>query len=84
MREPTPKPAGTWDFYGACAPNEDARELSMQETFTLGCFQWVSMARGRGVKRGKVQYRVKGSTRSPREAYDEARAFCAKKNAQPT
>lgn len=79
MKMPTPKAAGTWDFYGACAPSEDS-SLTMQDTFTLGCFQWEPMARGKGTKKGKVKYRVKGNASDPKQAYDQARHFCARKN----
>lgn len=85
MREPEPKAAGTWDFYGACAPAENADGTYGYvggETFTLGCFQWVPMARGKKVKKGKVQYRVKGISTDPAAAFKAARDFCAKKNAQ--
>jgi hypothetical protein len=81
---PDPKPAGTWDFYGACAPYEHGpiRRSGHQESFTLGVFQWVKRAGGKRTKRGKVVYRVKGRVDAPAEAYDAARAFCARKNAE--
>lgn len=81
MRMPEPKPAWTWDFYGACAPNEDdAVAHARQETFTLGCFQWEPKSRGPGVKKGKVRYRVKGKMDDPKKAFDAARDYCARKN----
>jgi hypothetical protein len=72
---------GMWDFAGSCAPPEHGARLTSQETFTLGCFQWVRIARGKKLKKGKVQYRVKGNASDPAPAYVAARAYCAKKNA---
>lgn len=76
--------AGMWDFDGACAPCEGSEGRSLQETFTLGVFQWVPMASGKRLKRGKVVYRVKGTCdgNGIREAHDKAREFCAKKQSQ--
>lgn len=81
MREPTPKPAGTWDFYGACAPYQRA-DGSFEpgyhsDTFTLGCFQWVPMSDPRHTKKGKVVKRFKGRSDDPKPAFDAARAWCA-------
>jgi len=78
----TPETAreGEWDFAGACAPNEATGFISGQETFTLGCFQWVKMARGKKMKPGKVQHRIKGTRDDIAGAYARARAFCAEKN----
>lgn len=77
---------GMWDFDGSCAPPEHggAARWASQETFTLGCFQWVRRGKdgqGKGLKKGRVQYRVKGRNSSPAEAYATARAYCEKKNA---
>lgn len=77
--------AGMWDFDGSCAPAEDGsghKTWGGQETFTLGCFQWVKTARGNRLKKGKVSYRIKGRVESPKEAYEAARVYCAKKNAR--
>lgn len=78
---------GKWDFDGSCAPNEDGSGSAFygQETFTLGCFQWVRRGRdgkGKGFKRGKVQKRIKGRVSDPATAYRQARAFCEDKNAE--
>ena len=83
MKDATEAYEGEWDFDGSCAPKEDSSGRSYgQETFTLGCFQWVKMARGKRLKKGKVQYRVKGHVTEAAEAYRKAREYCAKKNAQ--
>ena len=77
---------GEWDFDDSCAPNEDGSGgYYGQSTFTLGCFQWVHRTKfgvRRGLKKGRVQYRIKGNVGAPAEAYQAARAFCAKKNSE--
>jgi hypothetical protein len=78
---------GEWDFDGSCAPKEGSTKgyFTGQMTFTLGCFQWVRRGKdgqGSGLKKGKVQYRVKGHVSETDEAYRKAREYCAKKNAQ--
>lgn len=71
-----------WDFSGHCAPSEDgkSRRFVAYETFTLGIFQWLPKKSGTGLKRGKVQKRVKGYISYPKEAYEKARAIVAEKN----
>jgi len=76
---------GEWDFDGSCAPPEDGKEITWNHTFTLGCFQWVRRGKegnGKGLKKGKVMYRVKGYTDNPKAAYQKAREYCARKNAK--
>ena len=85
MKDPEPKPAGTWDFKGACAPTHirgGKYSGGIGETFSLGCFQWVPMARGAGTKPGKVSYRVKGMRHDPAPAFNAAAEYCARKNAE--
>lgn len=62
-----------WDFRGACAPNGSS---PIWKTFTLGIFQWVPKASGKGWKRGKVVRRVKGTIDNPALAFSKARAIC--------
>lgn len=80
---------GEWDFDGSCAPPEDGKSFSgpygAQDTFSLGCFQWVRRGKdgkGVGLKKGKVVHRVKGRCSAPAEAYAAAREYCKKKNAR--
>ena len=75
---------GMWDFDGSCAPAEDGSWPTryQPETFTLGCFQWERKASGKGLKKGKVSYRVKGRGEDPAPVYAAARAYCARKNAR--
>ena len=76
MPSPKPKPY-EWDFDGACAPgNAHGR----YETFTLGIFQWIPKASGKGLKRGKVIRRVEGRTDSPDEVFARAQTIVDQMN----
>lgn len=80
---------GEWDFYGSCAPSRDGSEpvFAGQVTFTLGLFQWVRRGRagsGKGLKCGKVQYRVKGRVDNAAAAYFEAERLCSERNSGAT
>jgi predicted RecA/RadA family phage recombinase len=68
-----------WDFYGDCAPDESRAGIGWK-TFTLGIFQWLPKASGKGLKRGKVIQRVKGTRDNPALAYRKAREVCARLN----
>lgn len=85
MKKPEEAYEGEWDFDGSCAPNEDGsgRTFQGQETFTLGVFQWEQMKSRKGLKKGKVQKRIKGtvSKEGIADAYAKARSFCAERNA---
>ena len=69
---------GVWDFDGACAPQK--AHAGHWETFSLGIFQWIPKANGKGLKRGKVFRRVRGRTDSPDEAFALARLIVAELN----
>ncbi|MAM24012.1 MAG: hypothetical protein CML55_01330 [Rhodobacteraceae bacterium] len=74
---------GMWDFDGGCAPRIGSPDQTMLKTFTLGCFQWEKRARGSGLKRGKVQYRVRGLSGYQPDvirAHETAERFCEAKN----
>jgi len=72
---------GKHAYAGSCAPPGsgalDAREWSFrgsyQETFSVGIFQWVLLASGRGVKRGPVKVRVFGPVFRAEEVAEKAR-----------
>lgn len=86
MKRPEDAREGEWDFDGACAPAEGSSvgAYGAQQTFTLGCFQWVRRGKdgqGKGLKKGKVVYRIKGDVTDSAAAYERARAHCAKRNA---
>lgn len=80
--EERPEPyEGMWDFDGSCVPDPH-RPYAGQQTFSLGCFQWVRKARGRGLKRGKVMWRAKGLCSEREKVFAAAQAYCDEKNAQ--
>jgi hypothetical protein len=72
-----------WDFDGACDPNKHP-EWSSASTFSVGCFQWIPRSSKKGLKRGRVEHRVRGFVSNPEEVYARARAYCAKMNATET
>lgn len=78
-----PKPAGTWDWYGAYDPAH-RKQWGMQ-TFSIGVFQWLPKKEG-GVKRGKSVARFTGPIGQAQDIYAQARAFIAQQEgaAQPT
>lgn len=68
---------GWYDFDGEAAPvrlRERGRHL--QSSFSVGVFQWVHKAGGRGVKRGPVLVRVHGLVDQEREVYRLAAQIC--------
>jgi hypothetical protein len=64
---------GMWDFDGSCTPTE----FSVQRTFSVACFQWVKMTKGKNLKRAKSVKRISGPTSDPEAVYAKAEAFCA-------
>ena len=66
----TPRP-GTHAFSGEFMPSK--RQLSGQQTFSVGIFEWLAKANGRGVKRGAVKVRVKGPIHTEQAVLDKAR-----------
>jgi hypothetical protein len=78
MSEPK---AFQWDFAGACAPDQP-QHSSTWLTFSVGVFQWLPKAGGKGLKRGKVVQRIKGYVSNPQECYDRAQRIVDGLNAQ--
>ncbi len=73
----TPAVAGQHDYHGACAPgNAPPTWTSRHFRFSVGCFQYLPKANGRGVKRGPVKVRITGFTRSPELVYEKAAEVC--------
>jgi hypothetical protein len=70
-----PKPY-EWDYDGACKP-DGTRGWHGMESFSVGVFQWLPKASGKGVKRGKVVKRISGSVNDPAAVYRRAEAFIA-------
>ena len=72
-----------WDFDGSCAPPEGLEHSTIYPwatTFSLGCFQWIPRANGKGLKRSKVAYRVSGLCSQSVTVYAKARAYCDRCN----
>lgn len=69
-----------WDFSGACSPGGPAQLACGQQTFSVGIFQWVPKAGGKGLKKSAVKYRLKGSFHNPEELYARAQAKCDELN----
>ena len=68
------KEAYKHDFDGACAPGWLG--TIGQQTFSVGIFQWLPKANGKGLKRSPVCYRVKGSVSNDHKVYKRAREVC--------
>lgn len=66
--------AGLWDFDGVCVPGRWGS--TMQQTFSVGVFQWVPMRRGKEVKRSKAVARVSGFVTDEAKIYAKARELC--------
>ncbi|WP_411839783.1 hypothetical protein [Paracoccus sp. ME4] len=86
MKNPDDAYEGEWDFHGSCAPEEGKTfgNYAGQATFTLGCFRWTRRGRdgaGKGLKKGKVVYRVRGDVADSAQVYQAARDYCARMNA---
>ena len=47
------------------------------ETFSVGIFQWVPRISGKGLKRSKVKYRVRGKHDNYEKVYARARQVCS-------
>ncbi len=73
---PNTKRPYQWDYDGSCKPGGRSA-YSGCSTFSVGIFQWVPRGNGKGIKRGKVVQRVKGSTSAPDEVYAKAQMICA-------
>lgn len=65
-----PQP-GTHAFTGQFAPSK--KQMIGQQSFSVGIFEWLSKANGKGVKRGAVKVRVKGPTHAEQAVLDKAR-----------
>lgn len=61
-------------FDGACAPGVST--FASQIGFSVGVFQWVPKASGKGLKRTAVKVRVKGWLRDADAVYAKAHELC--------
>ncbi|KQR35175.1 hypothetical protein [Deinococcus sp. Leaf326] len=76
-----PKPAGTWDWYGAYDPAHP--RPAGTALFSVGVFQWLPKT-GQGVKRGKSVARFSGFSGQPQIVYDQARAWITERTKNPS
>lgn len=70
---------GQYDFDGDCMPGEHSKlsiEAYPKSTFSVGIFQWLLKASGKGLKRSKVVYRVRGKVGNAELVYGRARRIC--------
>ena len=66
------KKAYKHDYSGSCAPTHPYAGGS----FSVGIFQWVPKASGKGLKKTAVKYRVKGFSSNPEPVYARAEEIC--------
>ena len=67
------KEAYKHDYSGEYSPSKNG--TSWNQTFSVGCFQWLPKS-GKGLKRGRVKFRVKGGVRLADKVYVVAEQFC--------
>lgn len=63
-------------YDGSCAP-KPGQTYTNYATFSLGIFELVPRANGRGTKRGKVKVRVSGPSEESIAIYDTAKEIVA-------
>ena len=69
------KPAGTWDYYGACDPAY--RRFHSNGGFSVGVFRWQHTADGRSTKRGLIVQRFTGHVYEAPKVYAQALLYIA-------
>lgn len=63
-------------FDGSCRPGPNGElQCCGQTTFSVGIFQILPKANGKGTKRGPVKVRVKGNVSNPEAVLSRARAI---------
>lgn len=65
-------------YSGSCAPGRS--QAFMNAMFSVGIFQWLPKASGKGLKKSAVKFRIKGSSNNPQKVYSQARIICDKMN----
>ena len=74
---PEERAPGRWDYDGHADPAHGKRwDYIRAETFSVGCFQWVAKASGKGLKRSRAHVRFRGRVDEPEKVYEQARRFC--------
>jgi hypothetical protein len=67
----------SWDF-----DRPSAEFLARYQTFSVGIFQWVTKASGKGLKKTGVTSRVLGYTEDPDRVFEKATQICRRLNAK--
>ena len=63
------------DYSGECSPLS-YNFATFNKTFSVGCFQWLPKAQGKGLKKSPVKFRVKGLVSEASKVYAEAEMIC--------
>jgi len=66
-----PRHIGKHYWEGECDPTNVKNKWSFR-TFSVGIFEWMQKAGGKGGKKGKVKVRVKGSVAEAEKVYNLA------------
>jgi hypothetical protein len=73
---------GRHDFSGQCAPGPTQdKGAATGRSFSVGIFEVLPRASGKGTKRGPVKVRVKGPMSDPEAVFARARLICAQLDA---
>ena len=70
MEEGIEPAVGEHSYSGSCAPGQS--KFSRFQTFSVGVFEWLPKASGKGLKKSKVKVRISGSSSQPDIVYREA------------
>jgi hypothetical protein len=70
------KEAFRHSFGGLYTPDKAELIQYRPETFSVGIFQWIPKANGKGLKKSAVKFRVKGSSKHPERVYEKAYEMC--------
>lgn len=66
-----------FDFEGEYDPlNPNRINLRHSKTFSVGVFQWIPMANGKGLKKSKCLKRIRGISARPEIVHEKARQEC--------
>lgn len=68
--------AGKHYYSGSCSPDEEGRHISGQISFSVGIFQMVPKASGKGLKKTGAKVRVIGYCHDPEAVYKLADEIC--------
>jgi hypothetical protein len=68
------------DFSGSYAPGKSdyvlLSEYFSNKTFSVGIFQWIPKADGKGMKKSAVKYRIYGLPANKKAVYKRAQYVC--------